>query len=541
MHIEEVRKKHGEKIYITTLIRENYRENGKVRHRTIANISNLPKHVIQGIKILIKSGEVDSHNLESLKITNSREYGASNALMNLIKRLELDKTIYSRKVSWQQDVLAMIIGRIVYQGSKLHLTQLHKVSILWELIGFKNQNCPNVEEHCYKSLDRLLERQKCIQKELAKKHLTNGSIILYDITSSYFEGEYEESELVTFGYSRDKKRNHEQIVIGLLTSEFGCPIAVEVFSGNTSDQTTVLDQAKKLADDYNVKDIVFVGDRGMLTSKRISEVNALGYKTLTVLNRAQIKELLDQGIITTDQFTVKDTIEVIDPKNPAVRYFLCKNPEKVIENKDTRDCLIAKTKESFEQIANSKKQTEQQKCASIGKFLAKYKVGKFFNWEFKNNKFIYQVDDEKIIVEQALDGCYIVRTDSANIKKEEAVKRYKSLGHVERAFRNIKTMSIEIRPVYHQLDKRIKAHVVLCMLAYYVEWHAMQLLYPLFEQDGKGPKKCFSFERVILSLRTIMIQDCVLGEAAVTNIITTPDDEQKKILGLLACSQKREI
>jgi transposase len=540
MHIEEVRKKHGEKIYITTLVRENYRENGKVRHRTVANISKLPKHVIQCIKNSLKNGIADFHKLESLKIINSREYGASNAFMNLIKQLELDKIIYSRKTLWQQDSLAMIIGRIVYQGSKLHLTQLHRDSILWELIGFNSQNCPDVEEHCYNSLDRLLERQEFVQKELARKHLTNGTIILYDITSTYFEGEYEESELVTFGYSRDKKKSHEQIVIGLLTNEVGCPVAVEVFSGNTSDQTTVLGQAKNLANNYNVQDVIFVGDRGMLTSERIKEVNALGFKTLTVLNHAQIKELLDLKIITLDQFTEKETIEVIDPNNSVVRYFLCKNPDKEVENRDARDCLITKTKEAFEQIANSKKQTEQQKCASIGKFLAKYKVGKFFKWELKNNKFTYQIANDKIIAEQALDGCYVVRTDSA-IKKEEAVKKYKSLAYVERAFRNIKTMSIEIRPVYHHLDRRIKAHVFLCMLAYYVEWHAIQLLQPLFEQDGTGAKKHFSWDRIIERLKSIRIQDCNLDENLIPGIITTPDNEQQKILDLLACSQKREI
>lgn len=540
MYIERIKKQHGKKQYTTILVRKSYRENGKVKHKTILNLSALPKDLIQKIETLIKNPETIFNKSGPLKVTNNREHGASNALMNLIKQLELDKIIYSRKESWRQDVLAMIIGRIVYQGSKLHLTQLHKDSILWELIGFKNQNCPDVEEHCYKPLDRLLERQEYIQKELAKRHLINGSIILYDITSSYFEGEYEESKLVTFGYSRDKKRAHEQIVIGLLTNEFGCPVATKVFPGNTSDQTTVLEQAQKLANDYHVKDIIFVGDRGMLTAKRISEVNALGYKTLTVLNRAQIKELLDQKIIISDQFTEKETIEVIDPNNPAVRYFLCKNPDKVIENKDTRDCLIAKTKESFEQIANSKKKTVQQKCASIGRFLAQYKVGKFFNWEFKNNKFIYQIDNDKILAEQAFDGCYVIRTDSI-IKKEEAVKRYKSLAYVERAFRNIKTMSIEIRPVYHQLDKRIKAHVFLCMLAYYVEWHAIQLLQPLFEQDGKGAKKHFSWDRIIERLKSIRIQDCSLDKNLIPGIITSPDNEQQKILDLLTCSQKREI
>jgi hypothetical protein len=292
MYIEYIRRKHGNKNYITTLIRESYRDGKKVRHRTLANLSRLPKHIIKNIEAQLSNPEKTSlYNLNSLKILNSREYGASAAFIELAQQLHLDKIIYSKKIPWRQNVLAMVVGRLIYQGSKLHLTHLHRDSILWELAGHQKQDCPDVEEHCYEPLDRLLERQNAIQKELAKLHLGDGCMVLYDITSSYLEGEYEGSELVDFGYSRDNKRNHEQIVIGLLTNQDGCPVAVEVFRGNTSDQTTVLGQAKKLANDFHVKNIVFIGDRGMLTAKRIEEVNALGYQTLTALNHAQIREL----------------------------------------------------------------------------------------------------------------------------------------------------------------------------------------------------------------------------------------------------------
>jgi transposase len=540
MYLERIRKHHGKKQYVTTLIRESYRDGGKVKHRTIANLSKLPSHITQNIETLLNNQETNFQKLDVLKICNSREYGASSTFMNLARELSLDKIIYSRKVDWQQDALAMIIGRLIYQGSKLHLTHIHHDSILWELTGFKNQSCPDVAEHCYRPLDRLLERQTAIQKELADKHLKNGSIILYDITSSYLEGEYAESELVDFGYSRDNKRKHEQIVIGLLTNEAGCPVAVEVFRGNTSDQTTVLDQAKKLANDYHVKDVIFVGDRGMLTPKRIDEVNDLGYKTLTALSHPQLRELRDRGVINPGQFTKDAVVEIADLDNASIRYFLCKNPDKEIENKETRDILVAKTKEALEKVATNNKKNEQQKCAQIGKILAKYKVGKFFEWSFQNNKLSFQIDDDKITAEEDFDGCYVIRTDST-LNKEDAVTSYKNLTHVERAFRNIKTMSLEIRPIYHQLDHRIKAHVFLCMLAYYIEWHAMQRLKPLFAQDGKGAKKHFSFARVIERLKSIRIQDCSLNEIKIPGIITTPDNEQQKILDLLKCSQKREI
>jgi len=539
MYLERIRRTHGKKQYVSTLIRESYRDKGKVKHRTVANISKLPTNVIQNVETALNNEEVNLQKLENLTISNSREYGASNAFLNLAKEIMLDKIIYSRKTTWQQDVLAMIVGRLLYQGSKLHLTHLHQNTILWALIGYKNQECPDVETHCYNSLDQLLMRQAAIQKELAKKHLNKGSLVLYDITSSYLEGEYESSELAAFGYSRDDKRRHEQIVIGLLTNEIGCPVAVEVFSGNTSDQTTVLMQAKRLVDEYQVKDVIFVGDRGMLTAKRIEEVNQLGYKTLTVLNRSQLRELEQREVIKAKDFSISNVTEIHDPINKVVHYFLCKNPEQAIENRETRNALITKTKEALEKIATNNKGTEQKKCVQIGKVLARYKVGKFFTWEFKDKKLAYQIEQDKVNSDELFDGCYVVRTDS-NLSKEDAVRGYKDLTYVERAFRNIKTMSLEIRPIYHQLDRRIKAHVFLCMLAYYLEWHAIKRLQPLFAQDGKGANKHFSFTRVIERLKSIRIQDCNLNGVQIPGVITTPDEEQQKILKLLACSQKCE-
>ncbi len=532
MYLERIRRKHGNKLYVTTLIRESYREGKKVKHRTIANISKLPAHAIHSIEASLANPKACFYNLSNLKIQNSREFGASKAFADLIQDLGLDEIIYSRKEAWRQNILAMIVGRLVYQGSKLHLAHLHRDSILWELFGYEDKDCPDVVEYCYKPLDRLLERQAAIQRGLAKRHLSDGCLVMYDITSSYLEGEYAESEIVQFGYSRDQKRKHEQIVIGLLTSKEGCPVAVEVFSGNTSDQTTVLGKAKVLAENYGVKKVVFVGDRGMLTAKRIEEVNALGYQTLTALNRDQMHELLERGIITAEQFSIDKIIEVVDNKK-SVRYFLCKNPDKEAENKATRNALIEKTREELEKISVSKRnKNDQKKSAKVGTILAHYKVDKFFTWSIQAGKLSFQVDQNKIAKEEALDGCYIIRTDS-KLSKEDAVASYKSLSCVERAFRNMKTMSLEIRPVYHHLDNRIKAHVFLCMLAYYVEWHMLKKLQPLFAEDGKGSDRRFSFSRIIERLKSIRIQNCSLNEIQINGVISTPDDEQQKILKLL--------
>ena len=513
MYLERICRKHGKKQYISTLIRESYRDKGKVKHRTLATLSKLPPNIIGGIEELLSNAKTCLQKLDGIEIRNSREYGASNAFMNLVKQLKLDKIIYSRKTRWRQDILAMIVGRLIYQGSKLHLTHLYRDSILWELSGFKGKDCPDVTKHCYEPLDKLLARQKAIQTELAKNHLKNGAVILYDITSSYLEGAYKNSK-------------NEQMVIGILANEKGCPVAV--FRGNTSDQTTVLGQAKKLANDYKVKEVIFVGDRGMLTPKRIEEVNQLGYKTLTVLNRNQLKELVQRGVINSGQFAYKDIVEVNDPKDFSIRYCLCKNPEKKIASKTTRDDLIKKTKEALETL--STKGNKQKICVCVGKILAKYKVGEFFTWTFENNQLEFQIDDNKVKAEEGYDGCCVVRTDSV-LDKYDVVKRYKDLMQIERAF-NMKTMSLEIRPIYHNLDRRIEAHVFLCMLVYYLEWHALQRLQPLFVQDGK---RRFSFARMVERLKSIRIQDCSLNTIKISGVISTPDKEQQKILDLLKC------
>ncbi|MGA8164535.1 MAG: hypothetical protein WB791_05850 [Waddliaceae bacterium] len=273
MYVEEIKHKRNGKTYATILVRESYRDGSKVLHRTISNISNLPRNCIQQIKSMLKGDGTHKISVEDLAVSNSREYGASKALIDLAKDIGLDKMIYSKTVKWSQNALAMISGRIMYPCSKLSLTNIYLDTVLWELCGHERNSQPDVNEDCYEPMDELLKRQKSIKKQLASKHLNNGCIVLYDITSTYFEGEYEDSDLVKFGYNRDCKRGHEQVNIGLLTNIEGCPIAVETFAGNTQDQVTVKREIEKLVNDYKVKDVIFVGDRGMLTPKRIEEVN----------------------------------------------------------------------------------------------------------------------------------------------------------------------------------------------------------------------------------------------------------------------------
>jgi len=536
MYVEIIKKKQGDKVYKSVLIRESYKEKGKVKHRTIANISRLPDSQITQIKALL-SGNGQFLLNEEITISNSREYGASASFLELGKQLGLDKLLYSRREEWRDDLMAMIIGRIVFQGSKLYLSNMFMDSALWELCGHSYGVKVDVNKHCYKPMDKLLDRQKSIQKQLAKKHLEDGCLILYDITNTWLEGEYSSSELVDYGLGKGGKKGYKQVAIGLIANKQGCPVAIEVFNGRTSDQATVKEQAENLARSYGVQEIVFAGDRGMLTPKRIEEVNACGFKTLTALTHPQIYKLLDKDVIQPELFDEKQIAEVRDPDNPKIRYMLCKNLFTQQKERDTRTSLIEKVSSEIEKIANVQVKREKEKvCARIGALLGKYKIGKFFEWSVsQDGKVKWSLNKELIEREALFDGCYIIRTDVSpeNMNCEEAVAGYKSLAGVEKAFRNLKTVSLEIRPVYHKKDSRIRAHVFLCMLAYYIQWHATEKLAPLFAMTGSSAEHRWSFQVVIERLKSIRKTTLKIKGIKVKSKITLPDKEQQKILDLL--------
>ena len=534
MYVEVIKKKQGDKIYRSVLIRESYKKNGKVKHRTIANISRLPASHVAQIKTIL-SGKGKFFPEEEIEFSNSREYGASATFLEIARQLELDKIIYSRKEQWRDALMAMITGRIVFQGSKLHLSNIFMDSALWELCGHPYGVRIDVNKHCYKPMDKLLDRQEFIQKQLAKKHLHDGCLILYDITNTWLEGEYSASELVDYGLGKGGKKGYKQIAIGLIANKRGCPVAVEVFNGRTSDQSTVKEQAEKLARSYGVKEIIFAGDRGMLTPKRIEEVNACGFKTLTALTHPQIYSLLEKDVIQPELFDENHIAEVCDPDTPEIRYMLCKNPFTQQKERDTRNSLIEKVSSEIEKIAQVKtKRDKKMVCARMGVLLGKYKIGKFFEWSVSDDgKVEWSLNRELIEREEILDGCYIVRTDASpeNLNSEEAVAGYKSLAGVEKAFRNLKTVSLEIRPVYHKKDDRIRAHVFLCMLAYYIQWHATKKLAPLF--DMEEAERRWSLQIIIERLKSIRKTNLRLKGIDFASKITTPDIEQQKILDFL--------
>ena len=506
------------------LIRNSYREDGKVKKETICNITGLSLDQLRMIQAAIRGKTVMK---EDFVITGSREYGASFACHALLKELGLHTNIFSRpSEEWVKSAIAMIIGRLIYAGSKLSLSHCGSYSALWEICGVNDDI--HVDVHCYDAMDKLFDRQDTIQKKLAAKHLNNGSLILYDITSSYMEGEYEDSEIVNFGHNRDKKRSHEQIVIALVCSGDGCPVAVEVFEGNTKDETTVLDKIEQIQTKFGFEKIIFIGDRGMVTPSKYAQLDHGLVKVISALTHGAIESLLKKEIIQISMFDEKTIVEAVEGEK---RYCLCKNPDMAKKEAATRQSLLMKTTEELDKIVQSTRKSKNSKAIRAGKIVSKYKMGKFILFEGTDENLTYRLDHVKIEHEALLDGCYVIFTDVSQeeLTAAQTVANYKSLMKVEQAFRNMKTVRLEIRPVYHKTDNRIKCHVFICMLAYYVMWHMNKRLKSLFETNGVGVDRKITFDYVLEILKSIRIQDVeVYGTKS--KVISTPSSEQAQIL-----------
>jgi len=346
------------------------------------------------------------------------------------------------------------------------------------------------------------------------------------------EGEYATSDLVEYGYNRDKKQGHEQIVISLLCNKDGCPIAVEVLKGNTKDDTTVLDKIDDLRKKYGFENVIFVGDRGMITQSKYEQINHNSVKVISALNHKNIQDLCDKGVIQMNLFDENGIVEVID-KN--LRYMLCKNPIMAKKEAKTRQDLLKMTADELDKIIDSTRKIKNSKAIRAGKVVNKYKMAKFIIFDGSDENLSYKIDEDKVQKESLLDGCYVIFTDasSADISAAESVKSYKRLMQVEQAFANLKTVQLEIRPIYHKTDDRIKCHVFICMLAYYVMWNMQQRLKPLTDTDKTaGANKKYSFDYIVETLKTIRL-DTVDFMTAKTSIKSTPNEEQTQIFKLL--------
>jgi transposase len=476
------------------LLREGWREDGKVKKRTIANLSDWPQHKLQALAAVLKGKPVVGDLEQSFDIVRSLPHGHIAAVLRSIEKIKLDHLVSRSRCPERDLCMAMLVARIIAPGSKLALARglsdETADSTLGELLGLQNAD----EDRCYAAMDWLLERQVAIENALARRHLADGVLVLYDVTSTYFEGR--QCPLAKLGHSRDGKRDKLQIVIGLLTNAEGCPVAVEVFDGNTGDPTTVAAQVEKLQNRFGLKRIIFVGDRGMITDARIREdlSKVQGLDWITALRAPAIAALVQGGLLQLSLFDDKDLAEISSPEYPGERLVVCKNPMLAQQRTRKRRELLEATERQLETVARAVAREKRPLRGAariglrVGKIIGRFKMAKHFKLTITNASFRYERDEQAITAEAALDGIYVVRTtvSAERMPPDEVVQSYKSLANVERAFRCIKTAELNIRPIHHRKEERVRAHVLLCMLAYYVEWHMRRALAPiLFDDDDR--------------------------------------------------------
>lgn len=475
------------------LLRESYRENGLVRKRTLANLSKWPPEMVEKFQALLKGQVVAIGQLEdAFEIVRSRPHGHVAAVLGTLHRLKLEQVLSQRRSRKRDIVVAMIVARIIDPSSKLalarHLDAQTATSTLGEVLGVESAT----EVELYSAMDWLLPRQAAIEQKLGLRHLAEGALVLYDLSSTYFEGQ--NCSLARLGYSRDGKKGTLQIVFGLLCDAKGCPVAVEVFEGNVADSTTLKSQIKKLQDRFSLKQVVLVGDRGMLTQARITEEFKApeGLDWITALRGTQVQQLFTSGVLKLSLFDSTDWVEIRSDAYPDERLIACRNTALAARRTHKRAELLQATSEELDQIvaATSRSKNPLKGKATIGvrvgRVINHFKMAKHFRIEITDERFHYERDANSIATEAQLDGIYVIRTSvkAQLLAAEEAVRAYKSLSLVEQAFRSYKSVDLRVRPIFHHLADRVKAHIFLCMLAYYVEWHMREALAPLlFDED----------------------------------------------------------
>ena len=573
MYIEKVPNRNSPP---AVLLRESYREGEQVKKRTLANLSKLPDDIIDNLKLALKGATLSMTEgiPNHFEVIRSLPHGHVMAILETIKKLGLDKIISEKSSRIRNLVVAMIVARIINPKSKLATAR-----------GFNSETCSQSlgqlldlekadEDELYNALDWLLEKQEKIEKHLAIKHLESGTLVLYDVTSTYLEGNG--CELGKYGYNRDKKKGKTQIVFGLLCSAKGCPIAVEVFEGNTSDGATLSGQIEKVRKGWGIENVVWVSDRGILTNSKIKElvkpIEGLDY--ITGLTKPQIRKLAEVEVIQLGLFEQVNLVEFESEDYPDERLIACRNPFIAQKNQLQREALLEAVEKELDLIVQATQREKralkgQDKIAlRVGKVLNQFKVNKYYNLEITEEGFSYQRKLELIAQETALDGVYVLRTslESTLMDAATTVKAYKSLSQVEEAFRCYKSIDLKVRPIYHYKGDRVKAHIFLCMLAYYVEWHLKQCLAPLLFEDeeiddsslnvikasrsesvqSKERKKrnqenfpVHSFRTLLEDLGTICLNtvECTIREGSYRfSKITRPTQLQQKALDLLGVS-----
>ena len=471
------------------LLRESFRENGRVGKRTLANLSDWPTPLVEGFRTLLKGGVAVA--AEGIRIRRALPHGHAAAVLGTIRAIGLDrllgKPIDKRLVPL---AIALIASRLISPASKLATARDLAADTAGSSLGRLLELGVVEESELYRALDWLGARQAAIETALARRHLKDGALVLYDVSSSWLEGRC--CELARFGYSRDGKKGKLQIVYGLLCAADGCPVAVEVFEGNTADPMTLSTQIDKLKERFGLSRVVLVGDRGMITSARIrDELKPAGLDWITALRAPQIRALLDTGAFQLSLFDERDLAEITAPEFPGERLVVCKNPLLADERARKREDLLQATEAALaklaDQIARGTGPKGQDKIGrAIGRIENRYKLAKLFDIAVAEDGFTFGRNQAHIAEEARLDGFYVIRTsvEDKALAAESVVGAYKSLARVERAFRSLKTVDLHLRPIHHWLASRVRAHVFLCLLACHVEWHMRECLKPmLFDDD----------------------------------------------------------
>ncbi|HKA75091.1 MAG TPA: IS1634 family transposase [Xanthobacteraceae bacterium] len=487
MYIESVPNRHSPP---AILLRESYREGGRVKKRTLLNLSDWPADRIAGFKMLLKGGTVVPSDQQAITIIRSLPHGHVVAALGTARKIGLDRLLGPDGNRCRDLVLALVVSRLLDPGSKLAAARALSPDTASSSLGQQLGLGPVDEDELYIALDWLAVRQPAIETTLAKDHLAGGTLVLYDVSSSYMEGRC--CPLAQYGYNRDGKRGKLQIVYGLLCAADGCPVAIEVFDGSTADPVTLTSQVTKLKERFGLDHVVLVGDRGMITQARIAEdLSTAGLDWITALRAPAIKILRDAGALQMSLFDERDMAAITSPDFPGERLIVCRNQALAAERARRREDLLAATERELARIAAAvARQRQPLRGAAaiglkVGAVLDRHKMAKHFTLDIADNRFGFSRKTEDIAAAAALDGIYVVRTSlpATVLDDPTTVRSYKSLSLVERAFRCLKSVDLQIRPVYHWLADRVRAHVFLCMLAYYLEWHMRQRLAPMLYHD----------------------------------------------------------
>ena len=550
------------------LLRESVREGSKVRKRTIANLSGHSIEQAEAMRDVLAGKRLASID-EAFEVTRSQSHGAVEAVRTAMRRLGFDRLI-DKATSRERDlVVAMVAGRIIApEASKLGMVSAWADTTLADDLGVADAD----EDELYAAMDWLIERQGAIEKRLAKRHLKSGGLVLFDLTSSWFEGVT--CPLAKRGYSRDGRPGTLQVNYGVMTDDRGCPVSVSVFDGNTGDPKTLLPQVEKTKKSFGIDRLTMVGDRGMITNVQIDAMRKLdGVDWITALKSGAIADLVDDKSLHPDLFDERNLISLTHPDYPGEQLVACRNPQLAKRRAEKRKELIAATVIELEKIKAAVDSGRLSGKAKIGvrygKVSGKYKVGKHLTWKIDDNAFTFEIDEKKVAEEAALDGIYVIRTSLAKeeITAEAAVLNYKKLAEVERAFRTLKGVDLHVRPIRHRLEARVKAHIFLSMLSYYVQWHMIEAWAPLTFADEAGPSAArladpvapaqrsqaalakahnrqladgspaMSFTRLLAHLETIvrntMRQIGARAGAAIFTLTTRPNEKQQQAFDLL--------